>query len=459
MAGIVNEAYSLDVNVQEAGAPEPTVNVRAWNVAETSQIDKTTDAGGDITTTVLIAEEHSITLTSTRNTTVFNPFRLRALKWLLRVLDVSINLSAPSKQTLFMASNPHITETVQATVQAYTGITFNHTTDTVTLDGAGGTPVNNTDRLYDRAQDEAIVNEQYSPPETLSTVDGQNYILEYDWVIDGFTFEGQNRAIALASGKSLTIQSAGGLAQNLTVTGDVNLGAGTGGITLTNLNIPSGALDFSIAGSYTLDNCQVDELTNSSGGAVTVNALNGSSFNTNTGPNISWVNTVSVEQTATDLTGNPVEGADVLLEAGATGALPRLESVSITRSGSIATVSHTAHNIPDGSEVAIRKADQREYNGFHTVTVTGANSYTYPVTGTPATPATGPVTATAVILRGKTDSLGQISRSDFNFVGAQSVVGDATKQTTAPYFITAPISGNITAAGYAQSVAMQPDER
>lgn len=457
MAGIVNEAYTLDVNVQEAGAPEATVNVRAWNDPGTSVIDKTTDAQGDITPTVLIAEEHSITLTSTRNTTIFNPFNVRALKWLLRVLDVSINLSAPSKQTLFMETNPAITETIQATVQAYTGITFNHVGDTVTLDGLDVTPVNDMNRFYDRAQDEAIVNEQVSPPEVLATVDKQNYTLEYDWVIDGFNFAGQNRSVALAAGKSLTIQGAGGLATDLSIVGDVNLGTGTGGITLTNLNISNGALDFSIAGSYTLDNCQVDEITNSSGGLVTVNALNGSTFVTNTGPNINWVNTVNVAQACTDLLGSPVEGADVLLEAGNTGPLPRLESVSITRSGSLATVTHTNHGIPDGSEVAIRKADQQEYNGFHVVAVTNANEYTYTVSGTPASPATGPVTSTAVILRGKTDTAGLISRGDFNYTADQSVIGDARKPTTAPYFDTAPISGTITGAGYSQSVAMSPD--
>ena len=298
MAGIVNEAYTLDVNVQEAGAPEQSVNVRAWNVADTSVLDKTTDAGGDITSTVLIAEEHSITLTSTRNTTVFNPFRLRALKWQYNVLQVSINLSAPSKQTLFISLNTNLTETVQATVQAYTGITFNHVGDTVTLDGTGGTPVNNMDRFYDRSQDEAIVNEQVTPEEVLSTIDGQNYVLEYDWTVSGFAFAGQNKALSFAATKALTITGASGDVSNITITvGDVNLGTGTGGTTLTNLNMSNGALDFSIAGTYTLDNCQVDELTNSSGGAVTVNLTNGSTFVTNTGPNITTVNTQTVQVT------------------------------------------------------------------------------------------------------------------------------------------------------------------
>ena len=281
MAGIVNEAYTLDVNVQEGGSGEATVNVRAWNTDGTSVLDKTTDMNGDITSTVLIAEEHSITGTSTLATDVFNPFNLRALKWGLNVLDVSINLSAPSKQTLFATTNNNLTETSQPTVQGYTGITFTHGSDLVTTDGTGMSPVNNMDEFYDRGQDEAITNEQVTPAQVLETIDGQNYILRYDWTNQDQNFLGQNRAIAVDAGKSITISGASGNIQDLTVTGDVNLGTGTADITLTNLNITSGDLDYSVvATNYTLDNCQVDNLTNSSGMAITINLINGSTFNT-----------------------------------------------------------------------------------------------------------------------------------------------------------------------------------
>ncbi len=337
MAGIVNEAFTVDVNVQEAGAPEPTVNVRAWNQAGTSVIDKTTDAQGDITPTVLIAKEHSITLTSTRNTTDFNPFQLRALKWLLKVLNVSINLSAPSKQTLFAEDNTAlITQTTQATVQAYTGITFTHASDLVTTDGLGVSPVNTMDEFYDRAQDEAIVNEQVTPDQVLERLDAVNYILKYDWTNDGQNFLGQNRAITMDTGKSITIQGAGGNIQDLSVTGDVNLGTGTGAITLTNLNIPTGTLDFSIAGTYTLDNCQIDEVTNSSGGAVTIQAVNGTQITTNTGPNITIENNVTVTVTVVDVnTGNPIQGAAVKLID--VGSNPIIDYAITDASGEVST--------------------------------------------------------------------------------------------------------------------------
>lgn len=70
------------------------------------------------------------------------------------------------------------------------------------------------------------------------------------------------------------------------------------------------------------------------------------------------------------------------------------DTVTITRSGSTATVSHTGHGFATGQRVLIAGATQGAYNGVHQITVTGANSYTYAVSGSPATPATGTITAT-----------------------------------------------------------------
>jgi hypothetical protein len=66
---------------------------------------------------------------------------------------------------------------------------------------------------------------------------------------------------------------------------------------------------------------------------------------------------------------------------------------SITRSGSTATATRTAHGYSTGDFIKIAGAAQPEYNGDFYVTVTGANTFTYTVTGTPATPATGTITA------------------------------------------------------------------
>jgi len=61
----------------------------------------------------------------------------------------------------------------------------------------------------------------------------------------------------------------------------------------------------------------------------------------------------------------------------------------ITRSGSTATVSCTGHGYLTGQFIEVRGADQSAYNGDVQITVINANSFSYAVTGTPSTPATG----------------------------------------------------------------------
>lgn len=66
---------------------------------------------------------------------------------------------------------------------------------------------------------------------------------------------------------------------------------------------------------------------------------------------------------------------------------------SITRTGSTATVTlPSAVNWQSGSNVTVAGAAQTEYNGTFTITVTDSTHFTYEVTGTPATPATGTIT-------------------------------------------------------------------
>lgn len=65
---------------------------------------------------------------------------------------------------------------------------------------------------------------------------------------------------------------------------------------------------------------------------------------------------------------------------------------SITRSGSTATVTAaTAHGLATGDSVLIQGADQSEYNIQAVVTKLTATTFTYQVSGTPVTPATGTI--------------------------------------------------------------------
>ena len=67
---------------------------------------------------------------------------------------------------------------------------------------------------------------------------------------------------------------------------------------------------------------------------------------------------------------------------------------SITRSSTTATVTTSATNsLVTGQSVTIAGATQTQYNGTFTITVTGGTTFTYTVSGSPATPATGTITA------------------------------------------------------------------
>lgn len=87
---------------------------------------------------------------------------------------------------------------------------------------------------------------------------------------------------------------------------------------------------------------------------------------------------------------------------------------SITRSGSVATVTTSAPTtLETGDSVIIAGADQTEYNGEFTITVLTSATFTYAVTGTPATPATGSIT----LQGGPTTVPGLVYLNDYMFVG------------------------------------------
>lgn len=66
----------------------------------------------------------------------------------------------------------------------------------------------------------------------------------------------------------------------------------------------------------------------------------------------------------------------------------------LTRSGSTATCALTSkHNMVNGDTVTVLYAVQIEYNGAHVITRIDDYTFTYTVSGTPASPATGPIQA------------------------------------------------------------------
>lgn len=92
---------------------------------------------------------------------------------------------------------------------------------------------------------------------------------------------------------------------------------------------------------------------------------------------------------------------------------------SITRSGSTATVTlPSAVNWQSGSSVTIAGCAQAEYNGTFVINVTSTTTFTYTVTGTPATPATGTIT----VKGGRTTVPGIVYLDGYFFVMDQNAV-------------------------------------
>jgi len=152
-------------------------------------------------------------------------------------------------------------------------------------------------------------------------------------------------------------------------------------------------------------------------------------------------------------TGVVIESALVLILADTGGDLPFEDSVTIARVTTTATVTHTGHGLRTGQQVRIAGAVQGEYNGVKTITVTTVNAYTYTVSGSPTTPATGTIEATSVIVNGTSDVGGLVSASH-RYTASQPITGYARKASGSPYYKTGNISGTILNADFNGTIFM-----
>jgi len=160
-------------------------------------------------------------------------------------------------------------------------------------------------------------------------------------------------------------------------------------------------------------------------------------------------------------TGLPVENARVFLTSNSNvNYFKDVPVTSITRSGSVATVTHTGStiNIKSGDLIFIEGADQAEYNGTFSANTGGATSYTYTVTGTPTSPATGTILHTHVYFNNETDVNGEVTDTrSLNF--NELVIGKVRRATNGIRYKNSPISATINSAnGLNLTVQMISDE-
>jgi hypothetical protein len=203
------------------------------------------------------------------------------------------------------------------------------------------------------------------------------------------------------------------------------------------------------------------DVLNSSGSAISINKNNGSNPTTSEGAAVTFLG-VSVDTVITckDVeTLAVVENARVLLEASdGTGDLHYQVSVSIARTGTTATVTHSAHGLSTGDWVHVTGCTQKDYNIAAQITYIDAGSYSYQVENAPDTPATGSPVVTGVVFNHLTSALGKVTDTR-SWTKDQPLTGRARKGTTTPLYRNQPIVETVDKdVGLAISVYLIPDE-
>jgi hypothetical protein len=203
---------------------------------------------------------------------------------------------------------------------------------------------------------------------------------------------------------------------------------------------------------------------NNSGGSVTINVINGGStptyLNGAAASTTIVAGSVTVQANAALKDGTPVENARVYLRASdGTGPFPYLDSVTITRSTTTATVAHTSHGMATNDKIVLAGiSDKTTDNGIHQITVTTANAYTYTTTDSGSTSYTGTITSTFVALSGLTGVGGDLSVSRV-YPSNQPVTGWTRKSTSSPFLQEGVLVGTISSStGFNGTAVMLSDE-
>jgi hypothetical protein len=227
--------------------------------------------------------------------------------------------------------------------------------------------------------------------------------------------------------------------------------------------------------SITLTNCVFNGYNASNGqndstfnvlattGTLTINIVGGSgnvSYRT-AGATVNVVqNPVTTQITVKDInTGALLENARVRLTVTDGVNFPFEASVSATSSGTTATMTHTSHGLATNDYVVVSGANEERYNGCFQITVTGTNTYTYVMSSSTTSPATGTLISTFSYFNTLTNASGVVS--DTRSIGSnQAVTGWVRKgSTVGELYQQSPISETISnTAGLTLNVQLIPDE-
>ncbi|NRA93653.1 MAG: hypothetical protein HRU26_13415 [Psychroserpens sp.] len=190
------------------------------------------------------------------------------------------------------------------TVETYQIFTLNNDlniTETNTTTVLAYTDLGTTEKLYDRAKLEWRNNDNYA---LISKVGSQLDIGSIDLTIDASASPDYSATSTTITSKAAVYTGGvtsttgdlttlnGALLSGGTFNCDINYQSGAG-TTITEITC-TGTVDFDTAGTYTIDGGTINEVTNSSGGSITLLAENGAVITTNTGPNITLIQNVDV---------------------------------------------------------------------------------------------------------------------------------------------------------------------
>lgn len=196
---IVYRQYELDLKV--ADAANVVINgatVKIWDKDDSLVTNTTTNSSGVLATQTLNYGNYTQAGGSTP--TMKTPHEMRIYKYGKSMLSSKSTIENKTDWALTMHTDDHITQTTEATVAAYTGITINHTTETITISS------NHTlDEIYDYCQYDIIAATKQLD-QTVHTADGINFVSEYSFVVNtGVTVTATDQKLSMVSGETYTL--------------------------------------------------------------------------------------------------------------------------------------------------------------------------------------------------------------------------------------------------------------
>lgn len=199
--GYVYYKYEFDLKlIDKNGAAIDSAKVKLWDKLDAIVTNVSTNSSGVITTQTLTTIRKTKNTTTTSITTDYTPHEMRIYKYGKSMQSSKSNIEKKTDWALTMYADDNITQTTEATVAAYTGITVDHTLNTITISE------NHTlAEIYDYCQYD-IIAAAYQLDQSMHTSDGVNFVSEYSFIVNtGITVTATNQKLTMESGYSYTL--------------------------------------------------------------------------------------------------------------------------------------------------------------------------------------------------------------------------------------------------------------